>query len=123
MNIFLWILQVLLALHTIVGAAWKFSHTAEQTMPSLKVIPPNGWLILAVFELLCALGLILPVLYKPAGILAPLGAVGIAMIMLAFCVIELHSASVNMSSIAYWLVVTAVCAFIAYGRLVLKPFA
>ena len=123
MNIFLWVLQILLALHTLTGAVWKFSHTAEQTMPSLKVIPPNGWLILAVFEVLCALGLILPAIYKPLGIFAPLGAIGIAMVMLAFCVIELHSASINMGSITYWLVVTAVCAFIAYGRLILKPLA
>ena len=123
MNIFLWILQIILALHTLTGVVWKFSHTAEQTMPSLKVIPPNGWLILAVFEVLCALGLILPAIYKPSGISAPLGAIGIAMVMLAFCAIELHSANINMGSITYWLVVTAVCGFIAYGRLRLRPFA
>jgi hypothetical protein len=39
MNILLWILQILLALHTAMGAVWKFSHSAEQTMPSLKAIP------------------------------------------------------------------------------------
>jgi len=121
MNSFLWILQILLALHTITGAVWKFSHTAEQTMPALKVISPNGWLVLAVFELLCALGLILPALYKPAGIFAPLGAIGIATIMLVFCAIELRAGNANMGSITYWLVVIAVCAFVAYGRLVLRP--
>lgn len=121
MTIFLWILQVLLALHTIMGAVWKFSHTAEQTMPSLKVIPPSGWFALAGVELLCALCLVLPVLYKPAGAFVPAGAIGIAVIMLAFCIIELLSGNANVSSIIYWFVVAAVCTFIAYGRMVLRP--
>lgn len=123
MNIFLWVLQIVLALHTIMGAVWKFSHGAEQTMPSLKVIPPNAWLVLAVVELLFALCLILPAVYKPASTLAPLAAVGIALIMLAFCAIELGSGNAKIASIGYWLVVAAVCAFIAYGRFVLRPLA
>ncbi len=116
MNIFLWILQILLALHTIMGAMWKFSHTAEQTMPSLKAIPQGAWMALAGFEILCALCLILPAFYKPTVILVPLAAIGIAVIMLVFCVIHLSSGSTNYNSIVYWLVVAAVCAFIAYGR-------
>lgn len=121
MNIFLWILQVLLALHTIMGAVWKFSHTAEQTMPSLKIIPQSGWFALAGIELLCALCLLLPALYKPASAFVPAGAIGIALIMLTFCSIELFSGNANMSSITYWHVVVAVCTFIVYGRLVLRP--
>jgi uncharacterized membrane protein YphA (DoxX/SURF4 family) len=123
MNIFLWIVQIVLALHTIMGALWKFSHGAEQTMPSLKVIPPTAWLVLAVVELLFALCLILPAVYKPAALVAPLAAIGIALIMLAFCAIELSSGNTKIASIGYWLVVAAVCAFIAYGRFVLRPFA
>lgn len=122
MNIFLWILQVLLAAHTVIGAVWKFSHTAEQTMPSLKAIPPSAWLTLAVVELLCAFCLILPAIYKPASALAPLAAIGVAVIMLAFCAIEFFSGNIKPGSIGYWLVVAAVCAFIAYGRFVLRPF-
>lgn len=118
MNILLWVLQILLALHTAIGAVWKFSHTAEQTMPSLKVIPPHAWLALAGFELLCALCLILPAFYKPANILAPIAAISIAVIMLSFCVMDFFSGNTSASSIVYWLVVAALCAFIAYGRLV-----
>ncbi|RYY02627.1 MAG: hypothetical protein EOO53_13700 [Gammaproteobacteria bacterium] len=123
MNIFLWILQIALALHTAVGAVWKFSHSAEHTMPSLKVIPPTAWLVLAVVELLFALCLLLPAVYKPASTLAPLAAIGIASIMLAFCAIELFSENTNINSIIYWLVVVSVCAFIAYGRFILRPFS
>lgn len=122
MNIFLWTLQILLALHTIMGAAWKFSHTAEQTMPSLKAIPANAWLALAVFELLCALCLILPAFYKPVNVLVPIAAIGIAVIMLSFCAIHFLSGNTGLSSPAYWLVVAALSGFIAYGRFVLRPF-
>src|SRR6188768_1718378 len=98
MNIFLWILQILLALHTITGAVWKFSHTAEQTMPSLKAIPPGAWLVLAVFELLCALCLILPAFYKPLNVLVPSAAICIAATMLAFCAIHFFAGNTNLSS-------------------------
>jgi hypothetical protein len=65
MNILFWVLQILLALHTVVGAVWKFSHSAEQTMPSLKAIPPGVWLGMSVLELLCVVGLILPAVNSP----------------------------------------------------------
>ena len=123
MNIFLWILQILLALHTVMGAVWKFSHTVEQTMPTLKAIPSGAWMTLALVELLCALGLILPAFYKPLNILVPGSAICIAVIMLTFCLIHFLAGDTSINSPGYWLVVAAVCAFIAYGRLVLRPFA
>jgi uncharacterized membrane protein YphA (DoxX/SURF4 family) len=120
MNIVLWVFQVLLALHTVTGAVWKFSNS-EQTVPSLSAIPHGVWLALAVFELLCSLGLILPGLYKPVAILAPLAAVGIAAEMLVFCALHLRSGDANFGPMIYWLVVAAVCAFVAYGRFSLSP--
>lgn len=68
MNILLWVFQILLALHTIMGAVWKFSHSAEETMPSLKAIPHGVWLTMSAIELLCSLGLILPAFYEPLAI-------------------------------------------------------
>jgi uncharacterized membrane protein YphA (DoxX/SURF4 family) len=122
MNIFLWILQILLALHTLMGAVWKFSHSAEQTMPSLKAIPPGIWLAMGGFEILCSLCLILPAFYKPLAMLVPVAAICIAIEMLFFSGMHIYSGDKNYSSIIYWLVVAAVCAVIAYGRSVLKPF-
>ena len=118
MNILLWVLQILLALHTIIGAVWKFSNS-EQTVPSLKVIPHGVWLGMSVFELLCSVGLILPAFNKPLSILAPIAAVGIAAEMLLFSALHLYSGDPNYGHVMYWLVVTAICAFIAYGRFVL----
>lgn len=121
MNIFLWVLQILLALHTAIGAVWKFSHSAEQTMPTLKAIPQGMWLSMSVLELLCALALVMP-FYKPLAILAPVAALIIAAEMLLFCGLHLTSGDTNYSPMIYWLVVAAICGFIAYGRFVLKPF-
>jgi hypothetical protein len=119
MNIFLWVLQIILALHTAVGAVWKFSHSAEQTQPSLKAIPHGVWLALAVFELLCCLGLILPAFSSPLAILAPIAAACIAAEMLLFSGLHIHSGDSNRTPLIYWLVVAAICAFIAFGRLIL----
>ena len=121
MNILLWVLQVLLALHTIMGAVWKFSHSAEQTMPSLKAIPTGLWQTLGGLELVIALCLILPAFYKPLVVLVPVAAICIAIEMLLFCGLHIASGDSTYNAMVYWLVVAAICAFIAYGRLVLRP--
>lgn len=120
MNILLWILQVLLALHTAAGAVWKFSNST-QAVPSLSAIPPAAWTAMSVVELLCCVGLVLPAFYRPAAMLAPIAAIVIAAEMLMMCALHLQSGDPSRGPIIYWLVVAAVCAFIAYGRLSLKP--
>lgn len=120
MNILLWVLQILLALHTVIGAVWKFSNP-EQTVPSLKAIPHGVWLGMSVFELLCSVALILPAFNRRLGFLVPIAAAGIAAEMLIFSGLHLNSGETDNSPMFYWLVVAAFCAFIAYGRSVLKP--
>ena len=121
MNILLWVLQILLALHTAVGAVWKFSNPA-QSVPSLGAIPHGAWLAISVFELACVVGLLIPAVSRPLAIMAPLAAVGIGAIMLVYCVLHLLSGAQNFGPMIYWLVVAAICGFIAYGRFVLRPF-
>jgi len=120
MNIVLWILQSVLALHTAIGAVWKFSHS-ERAVPSLQAIPHGLWLTLAVLELLCALGLVLPALARPLAVLAPFAALALAAEMLLFCVVHLASKAAETGPLVYWLVAAAFCAFTAYGRFALKP--
>lgn len=120
MNIFLWILQILLAVHTVIGAVWKFSNS-EQTVPSLSAIQHGAWLALGGLELLFALGLILPAVSPSLAILAPIAAICIAAEMLLFSGVHLASGDSSHGQLVYWLVVAAICAFIAYGRLVLEP--
>lgn len=120
MNILLWSLQILLALHTAIGAVWKLSNS-EQTVPSLSAIPHGVWLAMSIVELLCSLGLILPAFYRPLTFVVPLAAIFIAAEMLLLCGVHLASGDKSYGPMLYWLGVAAICAFIAYGRLVLKP--
>jgi DoxX-like family len=120
MNILLWIFQVLLALHTIMGAVWKFSNS-EQTVASLNAIPHKIWLAIGVIEIICSLGLILAAFNKSLGKLIPIAAICITLEMLFFCGLNIFSRDTNYGHMIYWLVVAAICTFIAYGRLVLKP--
>jgi predicted membrane protein len=119
-NVLVSFLQVLLALHTAVGAIWKSSNS-EKTMPSLGAIPHGVWLSLTGLELVCAIALVVPLFDKRAAILAPLAAAFVAAEMLFFSGVDLASGSSSIGPVLYWLVVAAVCAFIVYGRLALKP--
>jgi len=120
MNVLLWIFQILLALHTFMGAIWKTTNP-ERAVSSLKAIPHGVWLVLIVVELLCSLGLVLPAFNKRLGIFAPVAASIIAAEMLMFCVFHLFSGSPEYGHLIYWLVVAVIGAFIAYGRFALKP--
>jgi hypothetical protein len=119
MNVLLWIFQVVLALHTAMGAVWKLSNS-EQTVASLQTLPHGVWLTLSGIELLGILGLILPA-FKRLGILAPIAASFITLEMLLYCGLFIFSGSKEYGQIIYWLVVAAISAFIAYGRFVLRP--
>ena len=121
MNVLLWVLQILLALHTVMGAVWKFSNSA-QSVPSLTAIPHGVWLGLSILELICSAALIAPAISRPLAILAPFAAACIAAEMLLFSALHLRSGDANHGHMIYWLVVAAICAFIAYGRFALKPF-
>ncbi len=116
MNIVLWVLQILLGLHTALGAFWKFSHSAEQTMPSLAAIPPAVWLGMSVVELACGALLILPALVKPLEKFAPFAALVVGAEMILFCVVHLKSGATDTNPIIYWIVVDLLCTFLAVMR-------
>ena len=120
MNILLLALQVLLALHTLMGAVWKLSNSA-QAVRSLSAIPHGAWMAMSIVELVCALGLVLPAFTKVPARWTPIAAVVIAAEMLLFCGLHLASGDPNHGHLVYWLVVAGVCGFIVYGRLVLRP--
>jgi hypothetical protein len=115
MNIVLWVIQVMLALHTVMGAVWKFSN-AESAVPSLGAMPHALWMTLAALEILFAIALVLPAFLKRWAILAPVAACGIALEMLFFTVMHFLSGATAHGEVIYWLVVAAICAFVAYGR-------
>ncbi len=120
MNVLLSFLQILLALHTAVGAVWKSSNS-EKTMPSLGAIPHGVWQSMTGVELLCAIALIVPLFDKRAAILAPIAAAFVTAEMLFLSGVHLDSGAGSIGPVIYWLVVAGIAGFIVYGRLVLKP--
>lgn len=115
MHILLTILQVLLALHTLMGALWKFSNSATAGAPTLGAIPHGVWLALAVIEILCAVGLVAPLIARKHGIAISVAASVIMLEMFGFCALHLNQASFD-GSVVYWLVVAVLAGGIAYGR-------
>ena len=121
MNLFLWIFQVLLALHTAIGAVWKIFNP-EQSIPTLRAIPHRAWMLLIPFELICAVGLVVPAFGPSLGWIVPLAAMGIAAEMLVFSGVHLRVGAGKNGPMFYWLGVAAICAVIAAGRLFVAPY-
>jgi len=120
MNILLWALQILLALHTVMGAVWKFSNS-DKVVPSLRGIPRGYWLAISALELLLSVGLVCTAI-PGAALLAPIAAAGVVLEMLGFIGLHLYKGFGKVRGpLLYWLVVAIVAACIVYGRLVLVP--
>ncbi|QDU96822.1 hypothetical protein Pla8534_46440 [Lignipirellula cremea] len=90
-------------------------------MPSLKAIPGIVWQGMGVLEILVSVCLIAPAFYKPLAFLVPVAAVCIVVEMLAFCGLHFQAGDTEPGPVIYWLVVAALCGFLAYGRFVLRP--
>ncbi len=85
MNIFLWILQIALAAFFMMAGATKVAQPKE------KLLPKMGWMedysgtnvkLIALSEILGALGLVLPWALNIAKVLTPIAAVGLAVVMI-----------------------------------------
>jgi len=124
MNILLWIIQILLALLFLFAGGTKFYYTIEQ-MRALG--PPNqilfpGWFIhfIGVCEILGALGLVLPGLFRTKQHLTALAATGLTIIMIGAIVVTVMTFGIG-AAIGN-VVICLLCAFVAYGRTKLRPF-
>ena len=123
MDTALWILQILLALG-FVGAG--LNHAARRDKASgrmawMLAVPKPLMTTIGVLELAGAAGLVLPPITGIAPWLTPLAAALLALLMVLAAVFHLRrdgeggNAAVN-------LVLGALAAFVAYGRLVLSPY-
>ena len=120
MNILLWTLQILLALHTVIGAGWKLMNS-EAVVRSLPTIPHGVWLSFATVEVLCAVGLVIPMTRPQLGALVPMAGAVIAVEMLGFSWLSLRSGTGQTSELVYFLLVAGVCAVIVARRLLIAP--
>ena len=125
MNILLWIIQILLALLFLFAGGTKFYYTIEQMRaagPPNQILFP-GWFIhfIGVCEILGALGLVLPGLFRTKHSLTTLAAIGLTIIMIGATVVTAMTGGVG-PAIAN-LIICLLCAFVAYGRTKLRPFS
>ncbi|GIH25634.1 hypothetical protein Aph01nite_39440 [Acrocarpospora phusangensis] len=117
MNVFLWVLQGLLAV-IFAGAG-----VTKTTQPKEKLKPMMPWTedfsagqikTIGALELLAGIGLILPALTGILPILTPLAAAGLAIIMLG--AVLTHVRRKETPAIAVTLVLFALAAVVAWGR-------
>jgi uncharacterized membrane protein len=122
-NLLLWILQILATL--LYGASgvmkiFMFDKISAK-VPSFGALPREAWMALGILELVCAIGLIVPAAlhWKPA--LTAVAAAVLAIESLLF--IWVHVQYREIPSIIMSAGLGLIMAFIAYGRMALRPIS
>lgn len=126
MNILLWIVQVALALFCFAGGQYKVFQFAELAkMPQTSALSHGVWTALGVFEMTCAILLVVPAVARRMPVLTPLSATALGLEALTLAVIfAQYSLALNASNPLPYVIVMAVLAmFVAYGRFRLRPLA
>ena len=121
MNVLLWVLQVLAAL--VYGASgvmkvFMFDKVSEG-VPSFGALPREAWTALGILELVCMVGLIVPAAFHWRPALTVVAATVLALESLVF--IGVHVKYHEIPPIIMSGVLGLIMAFIAYGRMILKP--
>src|SRR5450432_3603684 len=121
MHILLWVLQVVAAL--LYGASgvmkvFMFDKVSGD-VPSFGALPRGAWMALGILELVCAVGLIVPAAFHWKPTLTVLAATVLAIESLVF--VGVHAKYGEITPIIMSVGLGLLMAFIAYGRMVLKP--
>jgi len=121
MNILLWVLQILAAL--LYGASgvmkvFMFDKISKD-VPSFGALPRGAWMALGILELVCTVGLIVPAAFHWKPTLTVAAATVLAIESLVF--VWVHVQYREIPPIIFSGVLGLLMAFIAYGRMVLKP--
>jgi len=123
MHILLWVLQVLAAL--LYGASGIMKvflfDKISQDVRAFDALPREAWMALGILELVCVVGLIVPAAFHWHPELTVVAATLLAVESLVF--IGVHAKSHEVAPLIMSAVLGLLMAFIAYGRLVLKPIS
>ena len=124
MNALLWVFQVALALLSFAGGAYKvFMFDELAKVPTTGALSRGAWGALGVFEMLCAILLIVPSIANWMPVLTPLAAAALALESLALAgLYAQYSLKLTATNPLVWVVVMGLVAvFVAYGRYALLP--
>lgn len=121
MNIFLWVLQVLTALLYAASGVMKafMFDTVSVGVPSFGALPREAWMTLGILELVCVAGLIVPAAFHWNPTLTVVAAAVLTIESLVFVWVHIQYREVPQIIMSGTL--GLLMAFIAYGRMVLKP--
>ena len=124
MNLALWVAAIVLA------AVFAGSGLMKQFVPKDKLVTSGqGWAqdfsptsirLIGLVEVLGAAGLILPAVTHIAPILVPLAAIGLALVMVGAAIV--HARRNEPTNVIVNIVLLALAAFVAWGRLGLYTF-
>jgi hypothetical protein len=121
MNILLWVLQVLAAfLYGASGVMKVFMFDkVSQDVPSFGALPREAWKALGILELVCTAGLIVPDALHWLPVLTVVAAALLTIESVVF--VWVHVKYREITPIFLSAVLGLLTAFIAYGRMFLKP--
>jgi hypothetical protein len=124
MNILLWVFQIALALFCLAGGSYKIFQFEELAkVPAAAALSRGGWGAIGVFEMLCAVLLVVPIAAMWMPVLTPLAAAALALESLALGgLFARYSLKLTTANPLVWVVgMGLVAAFVAYGRYALRP--
>ena len=121
MNILLWVLQVLAALLYASSGVMKvfMFEKISKDVPSFGALPREAWMALGILELVCTIGLIVPAAFHWWPHLTILAATLLAIESLVF--VWVHVKYHETTPLILSGVLGLLMAFVAYGRMVLRP--
>ena len=117
MNVFLWVLQIVLALMFLMAGVMKATQPKErlvEKLPWVEDFSSGTVRFIGVAEILGALGLVLPAALDIVPVLAPLAATGLAVLMVL--AMNVHRRRREPQAIVFNLVLFAIAVLIAVGR-------
>jgi hypothetical protein len=120
MNILLWVLQILLALWNMVGGIYTVFNYEKLKGAWMNDLPKPAWVAIGILQALFALGLVLPGAVGVLPKLTPIAAAYLAVNALLGC--ALFAQYAGFPGILWAVVPSILAAFVAYGRIALKPF-
>ncbi|MDQ4109746.1 MAG: DoxX family protein [Actinomycetota bacterium] len=117
MNVFLWILQGLLAAMFLMAGVMKAAQPKEnvaEKLPWAEDYSAGTVRFIGIVELLAAVGLILPAALGILPVLTPLAATGLAVVMVL--AMNVHRRRNEPGAIAFNAAILAVAVVVAWGR-------
>lgn len=126
MNILLWALQVVIAFFCFSGAGWRFANyeQAAKDVPSMAALSHGMWNAIGIFEIICAVCLIIPGAFNFKPMITPVAAALLAVELLLISGLHIKYFGFQMTATnpAVWSgMLCILSAVVAFGRFFIKP--